>query len=83
MSEKSKSHARRFLARIDRMAYEINPLLLGVALGLACMDVGVFLVRTLYGGAPAVMLRRPATECALPGGKALNGSSCDEFSLPQ
>jgi hypothetical protein len=83
MSEKSESRARRFLTRIDRIASDINPLLLGVALGLACMDVGVFLVSTLYGGPPAVMLPHPATEYALPAAKALNESSRDELSLPQ
>jgi hypothetical protein len=81
MSEKSRSRAKRFLTRIDRMASDINPLLLGVALGLASMDVGVFVVSTFCGG-PAAVTPRSVTEYALHAAKALNGSSRHEFSLP-
>jgi hypothetical protein len=78
MSARFKSRANRLVAGLDRMASDIDPFLLAVALSLACADAGVFLATSLYGGPTAVMPPLPDTEDALPVATAL-----DKVSWPE
>ena len=46
--------ARRLIDRLDRIAREINAVLLVLAIGLAALDITGFVVVTLRDAAPAV-----------------------------
>lgn len=55
MSAKFKLRVRRLLVSLDRMAADINPLLLVIAVGLACTDASIFLMISWYDGPAEVM----------------------------
>jgi len=55
MSAKFKLRVRRLMISLNRVAANINPLLLVIAVALACTDASIFVVINLYGGPYAVM----------------------------
>jgi hypothetical protein len=76
VSAKSNSRARRLIASLDRIACDINPYLIVIAFGLACIDA-IFLVVILYGE-PGALTPNPATDYSLPATAPFN-----ELSGPQ
>jgi hypothetical protein len=70
-----KSRARQLIAGLDCLAGAMNPVLLAIAIGLACMDASVFLVMNLYG--------EPKFAATSDDANAPATSLLDEFSRAQ